>query len=149
ADRSQPAIHVTFFGWASARLAVHDLLLLRPSYRTCRPSLHKPSTLIRMRRTGRPAERGHARSPQDWLGCRRPSPLCRHPCRSPVSDSHPVATYQERRAHFEAERLAIQKRWSFIANIRLAGFILLAVMVWWALREPAALKWFAALVLLV
>lgn len=66
-----------------------------------------------------------------------------------MTDSHPIATYQERRARFEAERLVIQKRWNLIANIRLAGFVLLALMIWWALREPAAWKWGGVLVILV
>ena len=63
-----------------------------------------------------------------------------------MTNTHPISTYQERRARFEAERLVVQKRWNLIANIRLAGFVLLAVMIWWALRDPAPWKWGLALV---
>ena len=66
-----------------------------------------------------------------------------------VTHSNPIATYQERRSRFEGERLAIQKRWNVIANVRLAGFVLVALMVWWALRDPAPWKWGAAAALII
>jgi hypothetical protein len=65
-----------------------------------------------------------------------------------VTDNHPIATYQQRRAAFEAERLAVQRRWNLIANIRLAGFAVLALVVWSALRAPALWKWGLAFVVL-
>ncbi len=60
-----------------------------------------------------------------------------------------IATYAQRREAFEAERLAVHKRWLLIANVRLAGFALLAIVVWWALREPHIGKWWLAAAILV
>jgi hypothetical protein len=66
-----------------------------------------------------------------------------------VTESDTISTYAQRREAFEAQRLAVHKRWLLIANIRLAGFALLAVVVWWALRGPHAGKWALAAAILV
>jgi hypothetical protein len=53
----------------------------------------------------------------------------------------PKSIYTDRRAGFEARRLAVHRRWNLVANLRLLGFTLLALVLWWALAEPHPLKW--------
>ncbi len=58
-----------------------------------------------------------------------------------VSDQSAATVYEARGEFFEAQRLTIHKRWNLIANLRLVGFVALALAVWWALRDPQVGKW--------
>lgn len=82
---------------------------------------------------------------------------CTNHVRSPhreapiTSSSEPdvISIYEHRRDDFDAQRLVVQRRWNLIANLRLAGFVLLALVTWWALRGPHLGKWALAAVILV
>ncbi|MDQ3655268.1 MAG: hypothetical protein M3457_09330 [Chloroflexota bacterium] len=56
-------------------------------------------------------------------------------------------TYSDRRAAFDAQRLAVHRRWNLVANLRLLGFVALAVAAWWALTAPNPLKWMLVVIL--
>lgn len=54
------------------------------------------------------------------------------PLSSDLSDpsASAAATYQQRRDAFAAERDRVHSRWSLIANLRLVGFVVLAIVLW-------------------
>lgn len=57
------------------------------------------------------------------------------------------ATYADRRAGFEAQRLAVHRRWNLVANVRLLAFVGLGLAVWWAFSAPHVARWALAVVL--
>jgi len=61
---------------------------------------------------------------------------------SPISTQLDTESiYQDRRAKFEVQRAAVQRRWNLIANARLLGFAALAAALWWAWTGPHPAKW--------
>jgi len=79
---------------------------------------------------------------------RKPRTRQEHPIHaSPDTAAH--ATYSTRRDAFEAHRAAIQRRWNLVANIRLLGFVAVALAAWWALRGPHLGKWAVVAALLI
>lgn len=66
-----------------------------------------------------------------------------------LTESDVVSIYTERAAMYDAQRQAVQRRWNLIANVRLLGFVLLALTLWWALRGPHGGKWALAAVLVI
>lgn len=54
----------------------------------------------------------------------------------PVHHDSASAVYQSRLETYGAQRDAVQRRWNLIANIRLIGFIVLAVIGWLVWRDP-------------
>ncbi len=55
--------------------------------------------------------------------------------------------YEDRRTTFEAQRLAVHRRWNLVANLRLLGFVALAYAAWQALTTSNLLLWVLVAVL--
>jgi len=68
-----------------------------------------------------------------------------------ATPSTPADTYRQRHDAFAAERDRVHGRWSLVANLRLVGFVVFAIVMWQVLfvRATAALWLLAAAVALV
>ncbi|HEU0164379.1 MAG TPA: hypothetical protein VFQ54_04990 [Thermomicrobiales bacterium] len=58
-----------------------------------------------------------------------------------MPESSSPLPYAERRDRFAADRERIQRRWSLIANVRLLGFAVLAILLWQALFVSGSAVW--------